>query len=85
MKPCDLFQFKINCEIIYKFDIWQDSLDGAPARRKASTSTGQHNTEKPGQTSMPWTRFYTTTPVWRRPRTTLDREAIVIGPKFIFL
>jgi hypothetical protein len=33
--------------------IWQDSLDEWSARRKASTYTGQHNTERRGQTSMP--------------------------------
>jgi hypothetical protein len=31
--------------LIY-FDIWQDSLDEWSARRKASTYTGQHNTER---------------------------------------
>jgi hypothetical protein len=30
------------------FDIWQDSLDEWSARRKASTYTGQHNTERQG-------------------------------------
>jgi hypothetical protein len=29
-------------------DIWQDSLDESSARRKASTYTGQHNTERQG-------------------------------------
>jgi hypothetical protein len=42
--------------LIY-FDRWQDSLDEWSARRKASTCTGQHNTERRGQTSMPWAGF----------------------------
>jgi hypothetical protein len=35
----------------------EDFLDEWSARRKASTYTGQHNTERRGQTSMPWAGF----------------------------
>jgi hypothetical protein len=35
-------------------------LDGESARRKASTYTGQHNTEKRGHTSMPRVGFQLT-------------------------
>jgi hypothetical protein len=37
-------------------------------RRKASTSTGQHNTKTRGQTSMPWAEFEPTIPVSKRLR-----------------
>jgi hypothetical protein len=51
-------------------DKWQDSLDEWSARRKASTYTGQHNTERRGQTSMPWAAFEPTIPATNRPRPT---------------
>jgi hypothetical protein len=43
--------------------------------------TGQHNTEKHGNTSMPRVGFETTIPVFERPKTVraLDREAIGTG------
>jgi hypothetical protein len=50
------------------FDIWQDSLDEGSARRKVSTCTGQHNTERRGQTSMPQVGFKLTIPVSKRSR-----------------
>jgi hypothetical protein len=34
------------------FDSWQDSLDEGSACRKASTYTGQHKTERRGETSL---------------------------------
>jgi hypothetical protein len=51
-------------------DIWYDSLDEWSARRKASTYTGQHNTERRGKTSMPWAGFEPTIPATNRPRPT---------------
>jgi hypothetical protein len=39
-------------------------------RRKAPTYTGQHNTERRGQTSMPWVGFEPTIPATNRPRPT---------------
>jgi len=56
-------------------------LDGGSARRKASTYTGQHNTEKRGHTSMARVEFEPTIPVFERPKTvrTSDRSAIGIG------
>jgi hypothetical protein len=53
IRPCDLFQFGISSEVMNQFDIWWDTLDGGSAQRKAYTYTGQHNTERRGQTSMP--------------------------------
>jgi hypothetical protein len=50
--PCDRFQFKIIYEIMDQLDVWWDSLDRGSARHKASTYTGQHNTETQGQTCM---------------------------------
>jgi len=47
-------------------------LDGGSARRKATTYTGQHNTEKRGHTSMPRAGFEPKIPV-------LDRAAIGTG------
>jgi hypothetical protein len=51
-------------------DIWQDSLDEWSARCKTSTYTGQQNTERSGQTSMPWAGFEPTIPATNRPRPT---------------
>jgi hypothetical protein len=48
--------------------IWQDSLDGGSASRMTSTCTGQHNTEKCGQTSMPQVVFEPTIPAESRLR-----------------
>jgi hypothetical protein len=46
------------------------SHDSGSARRKTSTSTGQHNTERREQTSMPWPGFRPTIPVSKRLRPT---------------
>jgi hypothetical protein len=40
------YNSKITSEIMNQIDIWYYSLDGGSARRKASTYTGQHNTQK---------------------------------------
>jgi hypothetical protein len=48
----------------------EDSLDEWSARRKASTFTWQHHTERHGQTSMPWAGFDPTIPATNRPRPT---------------
>jgi hypothetical protein len=77
------FRFRILTSEIYEsyLDIWQDSLDGGSARRKASTYTGQHNTEKGGHTSMPREGFETAIPVFESSKTVcaLDRKAIGTG------
>jgi hypothetical protein len=39
---------------------------GGSARRKASTDTGQHNTETRGHTSMPQAGFETAIPMFKR-------------------
>jgi len=39
------------------------------AQHKASTYTGQHNTEKRGQTSMPGVGYKTTIPVFKQMKT----------------
>jgi hypothetical protein len=59
----------------------KDSLDGGSARRKAATYT--HN--KRTQTSMPWVRFESTIPAFKRAKTVhaTDRAATVIGRKFL--
>jgi hypothetical protein len=61
-------------------DIWQDSLDGGSARRKASTYTGQHNTEKRGHTSMPRVGFEPKIPVFERPKTVRAQTARPLEP-----
>jgi len=43
-------------------------LDGGSARRKATTYTGQHNTEKRGHTSMPRAGFEPTITVFERSK-----------------
>jgi len=50
-------------------------------RRKASTYTGQHNTEKHGHTSMPRAGFVPAIPMFERPKTVLalDRAATGTG------
>jgi hypothetical protein len=60
-----------------------NSLDGGSAHRKATTYTGQHNTEKRGHTFMPRARFESTIPVFERVKTmrALDRAAIGTGRK----
>jgi hypothetical protein len=63
-----------NSELLLKLwicsDILQDSLDELSARRKASTYTGEHNTERRGQTFIIWAGFEPTIPVSKRPRLT---------------
>lgn len=45
IRSYDLFRFRITFwNFLNQFDIWQESLDGGSANRKASTSTGKHNT-----------------------------------------
>jgi hypothetical protein len=67
-------------------DIWKDSLDGRSARRKATTYTGQHNTEKRGHTSMPGAGFERTIPEFERLKTgrDLDRATTGNGVKNIY-
>jgi hypothetical protein len=48
----DLRFFLFFGSLIY-FYIWYDSLDEWSAHHKAPAYTGQHNTERWGQTSMP--------------------------------
>jgi hypothetical protein len=63
-------------------DIWLDSLAGGSARRKASTDTGQHNTETRGHTSMPRAGFETAISMFERQKTVLasDRAAVETDP-----
>jgi hypothetical protein len=62
-----------NSELSYKLwillDTWQHSLARVSAHSKASTYTGQHTTEKYGQTSITHVGYKTMIPVfkWRRP------------------
>jgi hypothetical protein len=62
-------------------DVWQDSLDGRSVRLKATTYTGQNNTEKRGHTSMPRAGFEPMILVFGRFKTVraLDRAAIGTG------
>jgi hypothetical protein len=62
-------------------EIWYDSFDGGSARRNATSYTGQHNTEKRGQTFMPVAGFEPTIPVFELLNTisALDRAAIGTG------
>jgi hypothetical protein len=62
-------------------NIWQDSSDGGSARRKATTYTGQHNTEKRGHTSMSRARFEPMIPVFERLKmvSASDRAATGTG------
>jgi hypothetical protein len=56
-------------------------MDGGSARRKATTYTGHHNTEKRGHTSMLRAGFEHMIPVFERSKTVraLDRAAIGTG------
>jgi len=63
-----------------------DSLDGRSARLKASTYTGQHNTEKRGYThpclewdSNPWSQFSSC------PRSCAPKTARPLGPANILV
>jgi hypothetical protein len=53
VRSCDLFQFRIASGIMNRFQVWCESLHGGSARRKACASTGQHSTERRGQTCIP--------------------------------
>jgi hypothetical protein len=55
IRPCGLFRIKPNIRNCESFlDIFGGTLlDGGSARRKVSTYTAQHNTEKRGHTSVP--------------------------------
>jgi len=66
---------------------WYHSLNGGSAHRKASTYTGQHNTEKCGHTSMPLAGFEATIPVIERSKTirALDRAATGVGTYILVL
>jgi len=56
-------------------------LDRGSARRKATTYTGQHNTEKGGHTSMPRAGFKLTISVFERLKSVrvIDRAATETG------
>jgi len=54
-------------------------LDGALARRKASTYTGQHNTEEYGHTSMPRAGFELTIPVFERSKAVRASDRAATG------
>jgi len=56
-------------------------LDGGSARRKATTHTEQHNTEKRGHTSMPRAEFEPAISLFEGLKTvrTLDRAVIGTG------
>jgi hypothetical protein len=51
-------------------------LDGGSAHLKASTYTGQHNTEKRGHISMPRARFETTIQVFERSKTVRGSDRV---------
>jgi hypothetical protein len=53
IRHCGLFQFRITSEIINQFRHLAGLLGRVTACRKAFTYTGQHNTERRGQTAMP--------------------------------
>jgi len=62
IRPLGLLRFRIYfLKLIDLLDSCQDSLDGESARRKASTCTVQHNTERRGHTSIPRVGFELTT------------------------
>jgi hypothetical protein len=76
-------RFKIYfLKLVNLSDSWLDSLDGGSARRKASTYTGQHNTEKYGNTSMPRAGFETTIPVFERSKTVHALDSAATGTSF---
>jgi len=56
-------------------------LAGGSVQRKASIYTGQHNTERRRQTSMPRAGFEHAISMFERPKTLLDldRSAIETG------
>jgi hypothetical protein len=50
---CDIFQLRIISDIMNQFDIWLDFLGGESTRCNACAYTGQNNTERRRQTSVP--------------------------------
>jgi hypothetical protein len=54
-------------------------LAGGSARCKASTYTGQHNTEKRKDPCLEWDGFEPTIPVFERPKTVLALDCAVSG------
>jgi len=54
-------------------------LDGGSARRKATTYTGQHNTEKRGHTSMPRAGFEPMIPIFERSKTVRASDRAASG------
>jgi hypothetical protein len=60
-------------------DIWYSCLDAGSARRKATTYTGQHNTEKGGQTFMPRAGFEPKIPVFELLKTVRALDSAAIG------
>jgi hypothetical protein len=60
-------------------------MDGGSARRKASTYTGQHNTEKHRHTSMPRAGFENAIPMFERPKTVLALDRAAIGTGHIYV
>jgi hypothetical protein len=58
-------------------------LGGGSARRKASTYTGQHNTEERGHTSMLLAGFEPAISMFERPKTVLALDGAAIGTGFI--
>jgi hypothetical protein len=56
VRHCDLFQFRTTSEIMNQFDM-VGHLEQGSARCSASSYTGQHITERRGQTSVPQAGF----------------------------
>jgi hypothetical protein len=48
-----MFHFTITSEITNQLSIWYDPVAEGSAQRKASISTGQHNSERREYTFMP--------------------------------
>jgi hypothetical protein len=83
IRPRSLFQLRTTSAMMNeRLDSWEDSLDEWSARRKASAYTGQHKTERRGQTHIPWTGFETATQVFKRQKTTVTE--IFLIPNWIY-
>jgi len=62
-----------------------ESLDRGSAHHKASTYTGQHDTEKRRHTSMPWAGHEPTIPVFKWLKTAHALDHMATGTGFLVI
>jgi hypothetical protein len=71
IRSCDLFHYRIKSRLWIIFTFGRKYCTGGSARSKASTYTGQHNTEIRVQRPMLWAEFKLRTAVSKRRRRTI--------------